>query len=672
MPDVHAENSRLVLVFSRPVACAGSGAIPEFIRMTRPARLSLGIRGRLFALVGVFAIGCAGLAFILIQLHSQNAYEARMRSLKQLVTAAHGVLATHKELADKGEMKPDAAKKRAFDILRKMWFGKADYFTARDTKGISLLNPASPEREGVNRDGVADSHGKYYSRILTELAKDPGEGFVSFYTTNPDTKLDAEKVTFIKTYTPWDIAIAAGFFMDDLAAETRSSMIQAGGITFVLVLALTGIALWQARSIVGPLSRLQSAMLDIANGRSANIPLDTTRRDEVGEMARAVQVFRDNSERTRVLEHQTAAARDEADRERSRSEADRAAAAQQTDEIVHMLAEGLARLSDGDLSTRLSRFPAGYEKLEDDFNAAVAKLEIAMTSISTTSSAIGLGVSEISNASDDLSRRTEQQAASLEQTAASLEEITATVKKTAEGARFARQTVDNARSEAEQSGRIVRDAVGAMSGIEKSSSEITQIIGVIDEIAFQTNLLALNAGVEAARAGEAGRGFAVVASEVRALAQRSAEAAKQIKALISTSTTQVASGVSLVGQTGDALSLIVKQVSEIAMIVAEIAGSAQEQSTGLDEVNTAVNQMDQITQQNAAMVEEATAASHALRQEAQQLADLISRFRTSTQKVVSSGASASSQRKPTLRAAVAGNVAVARNSPPAADNWSEF
>ena len=641
--------------------------------MAFPARPSLGIRGRLFALVGVFALGCAGLAFILIQLHAQYAYEARMRSLKQLVAAAHGVLATHKELADKGEMKPDDAKKRALDIMRNMWFGKADYFTARDTNGISLLNPASPEREGVNRDNVADSHGKYYSRTLTDLAKDPGEGFVSFYTTNPDTKLDAEKVTFIKTYTPWGIAIAAGFFMDDLTAETRSSMFHAGGITLVLVLMLTGIALWQARSIVGPLSRLQLAMLDIANGRDANIELDTTRRDEIGEMARAVQVFRDNTQRARVLEHQTAAARDEADSERSRSEAGRIATAQQTDEVVHLLGDGLARLSDGDLTTRLSRFPAGYEKLEADFNAAVAKLEIAMTSISTTGAAIGLGASEISNASDDLSRRTEQQAASLEQTAASLEEITATVKKTAEGARFARQTVDKARSEAEHSGRIVRDAVDAMSGIEKSSSEITQIIGVIDEIAFQTNLLALNAGVEAARAGEAGRGFAVVASEVRALAQRSAEAAKQIKALISTSTTQVASGVSLVGQTGDALSLIVKQVSEIAVIVTEIAGSAQEQSTGLDEVNTAVNQMDQITQQNAAMVEEATAASHALRQEAQQLGDLMGRFRTTKQEIAPVvGPSVQPQRRPAMRSANTDNLAVARKAVPVTDSWNEF
>ena len=208
-----------------------------------------------------------------------------------------------------------------------------------------------------------------------------------------------------------------------------------------------------------------------------------------------------------------------------------------------------------------------------------------------------------------------------------MDEITATVRRTAEGAKHARAVVGSARASAERSGGVVRQAVEAMAGIEKSSREISQIIGVIDEIAFQTNLLALNAGVEAARAGDAGRGFAVVASEVRALAQRSAEAAKEIKALISTSGVQVEHGVAYVGQTGEALVAIVGQVAEIDGIVGEIASSAQEQATGLDQVNTAVNQMDQVTQQNAAMVEEATAASHALSQETGELGRLIGEFR---------------------------------------------
>ncbi len=297
--------------------------------------------------------------------------------------------------------------------------------------------------------------------------------------------------------------------------------------------------------------------------------------------------------------------------------------------MVNGLADGLSRLSQGDLTCAITAdFPGEYAKLKTDFNAAVEQLRDAMTVVLGNIGGIRSGSSEISQAADDLSRRTEQQAASLEETAAALDEITATVNRTASGARQASDVVQAARGDAESSGTVVREAVTAMGAIEKSANEISQIIGVIDEIAFQTNLLALNAGVEAARAGDAGRGFAVVAQEVRALAQRSAQAAKEIKALISASSQQVGQGVELVGETGRALDKIVAQVADIDALISEIAASAQEQATGLAEVNTAVNQMDQVVQQNAAMVEQSTAATHALKSETAELNRLISRFRT--------------------------------------------
>ena len=317
-----------------------------------------------------------------------------------------------------------------------------------------------------------------------------------------------------------------------------------------------------------------------------------------------------------------------ADAERRETAArDRAVMAEQT-AVVTLTGEGLRTLAEGDLTVRLGDdVPAAYGQLRDSFNAAVERRQAAMADIAANAGAMNAGSGEISHAADDLSRRTEQQAACLEETAAALDQITATVNRTASGARQASDVVQAARGDAETSGVVVRDAVSAMSAIEQSAQQISQIIGVIDEIAFQTNLLALNAGVEAARAGDAGRGFAVVASEVRALAQRSAEAAREIKTLISASTTQVGSGVQLVGQTGEALNRIVGRVAEIDSLVSEIAASAQEQATGLQQVNTAVNQMDQVTQQNAAMVEESTAASHSLAQEAESLAASVSRFR---------------------------------------------
>jgi methyl-accepting chemotaxis protein len=317
-----------------------------------------------------------------------------------------------------------------------------------------------------------------------------------------------------------------------------------------------------------------------------------------------------------------------AEAERHKAEAAREAVEAQQRAAVQACAAAMARLAEGDLVYRIGEeLPPAYTALREDFNKAMASLQEAMGVIAQNAEGIMSGASQLGASADDLSRRTEHQAATLEETAAALEEITATVKRAAEGAAQANAVAGRARSDAEQTGHVVHDAVTAMNGIEKSAGEIGQIIGVIDEIAFQTNLLALNAGVEAARAGEAGKGFAVVAQEVRALAQRSADAAKEIKALISTSSDQVKHGVSLVGQAGEALQRILDQVAEISGLVSEMAASSQEQSTGLAEVNTAVNQMDQVTQQNAAMVEESTAASHALADEARQLTALVERFK---------------------------------------------
>jgi methyl-accepting chemotaxis protein len=416
-----------------------------------------------------------------------------------------------------------------------------------------------------------------------------------------------------------------------------------GGLILVMGLGILAVRVW----ITAPINALMQTMGRLASGDYTASVGDADRRDEIGGMSRSVQVFKDSGlERVR-LETEAENARIRSAEERKRLDAEREAAAKQQAFVVDSLAAGLEKLSDGDLVFRLGTpFSTEYEKLRSDFNKAMDKLSETLRSIALNAQGVRSGAGEVTAASDDLSRRTEQQAASLEQTAAALDQITATVRKTAENAGQARSAVATARSEADQSGDVVRKTVTAMSDIETSSRQIGNIIGVIDEIAFQTNLLALNAGVEAARAGDAGRGFAVVATEVRALAQRSADAAKEIKALISASGQQVETGVKLVGETGRALDRIVEQVVKVNELVADIAASAQEQSTGLAQVNTAVNQMDQVTQQNAAMVEQSTAASHSLAGEAEELARLVGRFRTGQAEMASPASPPASGRPP--------------------------
>ncbi len=407
------------------------------------------------------------------------------------------------------------------------------------------------------------------------------------------------------------ISTATNTDSDSLTATTENTVLITysgviGGMVLVMALGFFAITAW----LVTPVKRLQAVMGKLAQGDlAADVP-GTERKDEVGGMARAVQVFKDNGLEKVRLEDNLKIAQAKAEAERLAAAELQAQAAERQQEVVESLATGLASLADGDLLFRLNRSFA------------------AMTAITTNTQGVRAGAGEITQASDDLSRRTEQQAASLEQTAAALDQITTTVRKTATSASEARTVANNARGDAESSAKVVTQTVSAMHAIESSSDKITSIIGVIDEIAFQTNLLALNAGIEAARAGDAGRGFAVVATEVRALAQRSAEAAKEIKTLISASSDQVVSGVKLVGETGKSLTRIVEHVSQLNHLVNEIAASAQEQASGLAQVNIAVNQMDQATQQNAAMVEQSTAASHSLVGEAQALTELVGQFRT--------------------------------------------
>ena len=443
-----------------------------------------------------------------------------------------------------------------------------------------------------------------------------------------------------------------------------------GGLLALLAAGYAGYQL--ERRIAFPIRILNDCMRRLAQGRlDVGVP-PLGEGDEIAEMAQRVQVFKENAVEKARLEAEAEAGRKAAEEERARQEIETQRYIEAHHTFVTSITEALQRLSDGDLTFRLSNaFTSEYEKIRANFNVSIEKLQQVMLHVNSNTRAIRSGTQEISTAADDLSRRTEQQAASLEETAAALDEITTTVRKTADGATHARELVATAKSDAEKGGGVARQAIGAMGAIEKSSQQIGQIISVIDEIAFQTNLLALNAGVEAARAGDAGRGFAVVASEVRALAQRSAEAAKEIKGLISASSAQVEQGVGLVTETGKALERIFAQVAEMDSIVADIATSAREQATGLQEVNTAVNQMDQVTQQNAAMVEESTAASHTLSQETEELTKLVGRFQVGEVEAPRKAQGRGAER-PAARALKTVGSRGGAAPKPVNDEWEEF
>ncbi|GEO00633.1 methyl-accepting chemotaxis protein [Novosphingobium sediminis] len=465
------------------------------------------------------------------------------------------------------------------------------------------------------------------------------------------TKALADLATYQKSHI--DHAVAAAAMGYQVALWT-------GIIAALLLLGtLGGIYFMMVGLVARPVGKITHAIQDLADGRlDGMLQLDDT-QDEVGALGRAMRGLQDQLVRA----------------EKSKSE--------QVELIVGTLGAALARFKEGDLSARVNAALEGpFGRLKTDFNAMASELEQIIGSVAGTATSVQTGSTEIRAASDDLASRTEQQAASLESAANAMREVTAKVEQSAHNAGAVRETIVRATERANSGGDVVKRAVGAMDSIVDSSKQITQIIDLIDGIAFQTNLLALNAGVEAARAGEAGRGFAVVANEVRALAQRSAEAARDIKGLISGSAQHVELGVHLVGETGEALDAIINQVAEIGALVEGIATAAVDQATSISKVNVTMSELDRMTQQNAAMVEESAAASRNLSGQAANLANLVSRFRGAG--ISASGGSfgtpapmrsapmpASMAPRPSAGGAPApvhGNLALKLGE----DNWSEF
>ncbi|SER47489.1 methyl-accepting chemotaxis protein [Rhizobium sp. NFR03] len=524
---------------------------------------------------------------------------------------------------------------------------------------LPKIEAASDETQRTQLKAVESKLNAYFATIdaMLDAAAAPGANSASM-AAPLGMALDAQKAVTaaVKVYSTYSGDALATARTEALQSSAMTMFIEIGAAIAAIALGGFVSLLVARRGIVAPVREMTGVMRELSEGRLDVGTMDTARLDEIGEMARALDVFRRNAIAMRDMKAQEAALQASSsdlqssiasvvaaavagdftariDRDYGSPDLNRFAASVNelvgsVDQAIAELRRVIEALSRADLTQSMNgRFQGAFGELQANVNATMVTLRSTMESVRGAGSTISESSAELSGAANDLSKRTEQQAAALEETAAALDEITATVRTASTRAHEAQEMVRETKASAERSGAIVRSAVAAMGRIEDSSSRISQIIGVIDEIAFQTNLLALNAGVEAARAGEAGRGFAVVAQEVRELAQRSANAAKEIKTLISASASEVEGGVTLVRSTGTALLEIETLVNQVNNHVESIATASREQATALGEINTSVNHMDQMTQKNAAMVEETTAASETLADQSRQLQQLLARFR---------------------------------------------
>ncbi len=589
------------------------------VKMTVVKKINLLV---ILAILGVFAFAVPQWLTTREQLWS-----GRGELLKSQVQSTISILASLQKKVDAGEMTLDEAKIAGRNVIRTIRYGNNDYLAVLDSKGVSRAHP-NPDIEDKNYWENKDSNGFLFNQDVIQKAMSGG-GFTrySYKRLNADT--DSPKYVYSAYFKPWDWVVFTGVYVDDIQAALRADLIKSASWFGLLILLLAGGSTIVSRGITRPLNRLRERMVELASGRLDVEIAGQDRSDELGAMAKAVQVFKDAALERQRLEQEAREARQAQALSRDRQAAIDQAKAEDLRAFVHSVEVGFDRLAEGDLTIRMDgQVAPEFEPIRQRFNVSVAQLEDTIGSVVGAVGTMRSGLSEITVSTEDLARRTEQQAASLEETVAALSEVVRGVGDTVERADDAQSAATLAQSEASKGGDVVKQAIAAMTAIEASSGRISNIISVIDQIAFQTNLLALNAGVEAARAGDAGRGFAVVAQEVRGLAQRSADAAKEIKTLISASTDQVSHGVELVAASGSSLERIVSQVEGVSAIITEMARLAREQSISLKEVSVAADQMDKVTQQNAAMVEETTAAALALSGDTDQLASLAERFRT--------------------------------------------
>lgn len=630
----------------------------------------IGVGGRLAFLVFLTIAGIFAMQRFSVVSFDASAARQKEVELTHLTDLALSIVESYHQRAEAGELTEQQAQRQALSILQDLSYEGDNYFWVKDRQPVMLMHGAKPALVGRNFTGFKDPNGVLLFDEMVEGTADGTAATVSYQWAAPgaaEGDPPVDKLAVVQPFEPWGWIIGTGAYLTRLEAEHAALTTDLNLILVVLSAVLLLFAAILALSVTRPIKRLSNRMAALSSGDTETEVPYSNDKTSFGEIARALVSFRSSLieraamqeqekqraaaelERERLAEEERkekeaaiAAAKQAAEEEKRRAQAEaqreidarqqaeadeRAARSAELQKVIDALGKALKSLADGDLRQDLNNgFPEEYEKLRRDFNEAIAAMRATIGQVVVNADSILNDTGQISTSADDLARRTEKQAATLEEAATALDQLTTYVRSSAESADNAAALSTDAKSSAERGRVVAIEAVKAMDSIKNSSQEISKITQVIDDIAFQTNLLALNAGVEAARAGEAGRGFAVVATEVGCLAQRSSEAAREISTLISNSGNQVEQGVQLVSETGDALTAILQSISDIADRIGSVATSAREQTAGIEEINTAVTELDHVTQQNAAMFEETTAASHALTQEARGLVSAVSRF----------------------------------------------